>query len=118
VISLFNGTIPLIAIQMQAIRVGDQVSLVFTTVLDELTRGLVDEDEEVQEVTDRNYWESRATKATVSLADELLGIIHTFDPGLELKYNKFYIGLAKNGQPNNFVNFQPKKNSLRGCFKS
>src|SRR3989338_10394471 len=35
VISLFNGFIPLVAIQMQAFRFGDQVSLVFTTVLNE-----------------------------------------------------------------------------------
>jgi hypothetical protein len=51
VISLFNGFIPLIAIQMNAIKVGDAVSLVFTTVLSELTLGPV-EDEEDQEV----YW--------------------------------------------------------------
>jgi predicted transport protein len=31
---------------------------------------------------------------------------------LELKYNKFYIGLSKDGQPFNFVAFRPKKNQL------
>ena len=41
VISLFNGFIPLVAIQMQALRIGDQVSLVFTTVLNEMRLGLV-----------------------------------------------------------------------------
>src|SRR3990170_3716827 len=56
VISLFNGTIPLIAIQLSAYRFGEEVALVFTTVLDELTLGMVDEDEEVHEATDRNYW--------------------------------------------------------------
>lgn len=45
VISLFNGVIPLVAIQMQTFRVGDQISLVFTTVLSEMKLGLVDEDE-------------------------------------------------------------------------
>ena len=30
-----------------------------------------------------------------------------------MKYNKFYIGLARNGQPNNFAIFRPQKNSLR-----
>jgi len=45
VISLFNGTIPLVAIQMQAFSVGEHVSLVFTTILSEMRRGLVDEDE-------------------------------------------------------------------------
>jgi len=113
VIGLFNGFISLIAVQMNAIQLGDQVSLIFTTVLDELTLGLVDEDEEVQEATDRGYWEKRGTKATVAMADELLDIIKSFDQDFDLKYNKFYIGLAKNNQPNNFVVFRPQKNSLR-----
>ncbi|HEX8177221.1 MAG TPA: hypothetical protein VF543_19185 [Pyrinomonadaceae bacterium] len=55
VVSLFNGFIPLIVVQMNAIKFGEQISLVFTTVLDELPLGLVDEDEEVQEATDRTY---------------------------------------------------------------
>ena len=98
---------------MNALTVGEQVTLVFTTVLDELSRGLVDEDEEVQAVTDRAYWDSRGTKATVKLADELLEIIREFDSGVELKYNKFYIGLAKDGRPNNIVSFRAKKNHVR-----
>jgi predicted transport protein len=112
VISLFNGTIPFVAIQMQALKVNDDVALVFTTVMDELARGLVDEDEEVQEVTDRGYWESRGSKATLAMVDQLLNIVHEFDPTLELKYNKFYIGLAKNGQPKNFVVSRPRKSTL------
>jgi len=112
VLSLFNGTIPLIAIQMQVLKIGDHIALIFTTVLDELTQGPVDEDEELQAVADRSYWEDRATKETVGIADRLLGIVREFDSKLDLKYNKFYIGLAKDGQPNNFVTFRPKKNGL------
>lgn len=114
VISLFNGFIPLIAIQMNALKIGENISLVFTTVLDELPLGLIDEDEESQEVTDRSYWEQkRGTKATIKMADDLLEIIKTFAPEAEFKYNKFYIGMAKDGQPNNFVIFRPQKNGLR-----
>jgi predicted transport protein len=114
VISLFNGTIPFVAIQMQALSIGEHITLVFTTVVDELTRGLVDEDEDAEAVpTDRAYWENQATKATVALADELLQIAKQFDPTLELKYNKFYIDLSRDGQPFNFVTFRPKKNQLR-----
>lgn len=113
VIGLFNGFIPLIAIQMSAYQISDnEVSLIFTTVLDEVNLGLVDEDEETQEVTDRNYWETvRGTKQTVALTDQVLDIIKEFSPAFELKYNKHYIGLAKDGQPNNFVIFRPKKSS-------
>lgn len=112
VISLFNGNIPIIAIQLNAIEIDGKVALFCTTVLDETPMGLVDEDEEVQEVTDRNYWEVRGTKETVSIADKILEMISDFDPKLKLKYNKFYIGLEKDGSPNNFVTFKPKKNSI------
>lgn len=113
VISLFNGTIPLMAIQMSAIKLQDTASLMFTTVLDQVRFGLVDEDEEVHEATDRAYWEDRASKATVAMADELLEILKTLNPRIDLKYNKFYIGLAKDGQPDNFVIFRPQKNAIR-----
>jgi hypothetical protein len=113
VIGLFNGFIPLIALQMSALKFGDNISLVFTKVMDAMSLGMPEEDEEVQAVTDRSYWENRGTKETVALADEMLGLVKTFAPDLELKYNKFYIGLAKDGQPNNFVVFRAKKNSFR-----
>ena len=113
VISLFNGFIPLIAMQMGAYKFGDEVGLVFSKVLDEMPLGLVEEDEEVQEVTNRDYWLKRATQPTVKMADDILAIINSFKPGYELKYNKFYIGLARDGQPNNFALFRPKKNHMR-----
>lgn len=113
VISLFNGSIPLVAIQLSAIQLGDCVSLICSKVLDEMRLGLVDEDEEVQAVTDRSYWEARASKHTLAMADEMLEVVHALDPDLQLKYNKFYIGLAKYGQPNNFAIFRPKKDWLR-----
>ena len=50
VIGLFNGFIPVIAIQMNAYRIGNEVGLVFTKVLDEMPLGLVEEDEEIQEM--------------------------------------------------------------------
>jgi hypothetical protein len=30
-----------------------------------------------------------------------------------MKYNKFYIGLSKDGQPYNFILFRPQKNTVR-----
>lgn len=113
VIALFNGFIPLIALQLSAFKFDDRISLVFTKVMDAMSLGMPDDDEEVQAVTDRSYWEDRATKETVALADEMLELVKSFAPELELKYNKFYIGLAKDGQPNNFAVFYAKKNSFR-----
>jgi hypothetical protein len=110
VISLFNGTIPLIALQMQMIKVEDYITVLFTKVLDQMSRGLVDEDEDAAATpTDRAYWETRATAETVRLADDLLELAKEFEPNLQLKYNKFYIGLSHNGIPFNFLIFFPRK---------
>jgi len=112
VISLFNGVIPLIALQMEAIKIEDRISLVFTKVLDQRRLSIFEGDEPT-EPTNRSYWEKRGTKKTVELADELMKIVNTLDPNLELKYNKFYIGLAHNGQPYNFIALKPQKNAIR-----
>jgi predicted transport protein len=113
VVSLFNGSIPLIAIQMQALKIAEHTALVFTTVMDELTRGLIDEDEDAEAApADRAYWERKGTKDTVAIADQLLNIVREIDPSLALKYNKFYIGLAKDGRADNFVFFRPQKSGM------
>ncbi len=113
VIGLLNGVIPLVAIQLNAVQIGDVIALVFTKVLDQRLLGALDEDEE-KDVTDRAYWEKRGTPATVKMADQVLKIINeAFDDTYELKYNKFYIGLATEGEPRNFVIFRAQKQGLR-----
>lgn len=113
VISLFNGALPLVALQMQAFLVAGKVTLVFTKVMDELARGVVDEDEEAEAFpADRQFWEEKASKVSLSLADDLLQIAKQFDPRLELKYNKNYIGLGRDGAAFNFVQFRPKKSTI------
>jgi len=109
VISMFNGTIPLIALKMTAYQNGDGVSLEFTTILNEVNLGLVDEDEEVQELVDKDYWLKRSSSDVMKLTDECLTIIKSVVPDAGLKYNKAYIGLTTNGYTNNFITMGPRK---------
>ena len=46
------------------------------------------------------------------MADNLLDLIREFDQSIELKYNKFYVGLAKDGRPFNFITFLPRKKHI------
>jgi hypothetical protein len=85
------------------------VGLNFTKILDEIVWGQVDEDEEIGPTADRDYWLKNGSKQNVELVDELLKIIHTFAPDYHLKYNRYYIGLAKGNIVNNFVGCKPKK---------
>ena len=105
VIQLFNGSIPLIALQLQASKVGNDVQLSFVKVLDRVSYATEDEDE--SEPTDRNYWEKKSK--LIKFVDHIYKDITEYAPGFELKYNKFYIGLSKDGITTNFVTFRPKK---------
>lgn len=112
VISLFNGHIPLIAIQLGAYKIDDDnIALIFTKILDKLeTEDPIDEPVDI--VTDKNYWIERGSEETVKLAENLLEIINQISPGHQLSYKKFYLGLTKNNRPNNFVGFRPQRNSI------
>jgi hypothetical protein len=113
IVSLFNGTIPLIAIQMQAMQIAGNVALIFTTVIDAVARGLVDEDEIAEAApASRTLWETQASHDTVVMVDEMLSTVKNFDSTLELKYNRYYIGLVKNDKANNFVEFRPRKKTV------
>lgn len=113
VISLFNGAIPLIAIQVKAIEVGDNVSLFFTKVLDENKFELDDEDIAL-EPKDRSYWENRASVNSLKLVDKIMLALGEVVCEYELKYNKHYIGITNknNGTANNFILFKARKDAV------
>lgn len=113
VVGLFNGFIPIIAIQVTAIETPEGIGLQFTKILDTVKLGYIEEDEETSEPTDRNYWEKRGTKNTVILADKILEISMPFLPTVEFSYNKYYIGFWVEGRACNFAVCRPQKNALR-----
>lgn len=115
VISLFNGAIPLIALQLSAYKQGDNISLAFTKVLDRIT-STGDEDEQF-EVTDRKYWEKRISPKMLKNVDLIFDDLQGLLGGYELKYNKFYIGMVKDGISKNFLMFRPRKNYMYLVFK-
>ena len=116
VINLFNKSIPIIAIQMRALDVGGVLTLNATTVLDVTSLGLEEEDEPGQ-ATDRQYWIERGSQASVAVADAMLDLINEVTPGMALKYNKHYMGLARDGLADNFIQFRARKEHLIGEFR-
>ena len=111
VISLFNGNIPIIAIQMKALKINNTISLFFTKVLDAISMGAEEEFE--KEVVNRDYWENLSSKETLKLVDSVLAISNEATPvGFQLKYNKYYIGMSKDGISKNFITFNPRKTSI------
>lgn len=109
VISLFNGSIPLVAIQLSAVAIDGKLSLVFTRVLDQMKLGLAEEDEEVAAAADRAYWEAKVSTEALAQADQIIELVRSVDDTLDPKYNKGYIGLGRSGVANNFVFIRPRK---------
>lgn len=117
VISLFNKSIPLVAIQMRAMEVGEVMTLHATTVLDLMPLG-TDEEDEAGQATDRKYWIKRGSEATVGTADSLVELVNEVtNEKLALKYNKHYIGLARDGVADNFMQFRARKDYLIAEFR-
>lgn len=108
VVSLLNKTVPLLAIQMQALEVGDHLTLVFTTVVDLSPRQLTAED--VGPPVDRNYWEKKS-RLCLEIADEYFDFSQTLDSAFERRYNQDYISIAKDG--NNLLGFRPLRGKVR-----
>ena len=115
VISLLNGQIPLIAIQIKGVEVGGAFTLVATRVLDLVRLGT--EVEDAGETVDRPYWENKASVASLKIMDQVLDLIREISPKAEPKFNKYNIGLTIDGQVRNFVLFKPRKANVLTHFK-
>ena len=113
VIGLLAGTVPLVAIQLDALNVGNNIVLDFVRVLDQrLLRR--DDTTLVTLPVDRSYWIQRTSDSIISMADELLEIINEkAEPKQQLTFNKHYIGLSDGARAKNFIKFRPLKNFLR-----
>lgn len=112
-ISLLAGSIPLIAIQLSALKVGDQVILNFVKVLDQRQLREDDAAEADNEDVDRGTWEGRVGAALMQLCDHILGIANEIAvPKLELKYKKGHVGLSVHGQFYNVVALFPKQSFI------
>jgi len=106
VIRLLNRAVPIIAIQLSAFRMGDEVVLHFTRVLDTYESGFAPEEEGAVEV-DRGYWEKKSGPESMAVVDAIKGLIASARDEPVVIYNKHYIVLATSGY--NFCWIYPRK---------
>lgn len=119
VIQLFNKSVPLVAIQVSALQVGENITLNFVKVLDIAATIGWEEDGTAGTISDRGTWLKKSSPQSMELLDKFIDLIRetTNDHKIEPKFNKYYIGLAHNGIPNNFVSLKPQRQAIRVEFK-
>jgi hypothetical protein len=113
VMSLMAGNIPLIAIQLCALKVGENLVLNFVPVLNQTALRRDDEGDQGGQEVDRSYWDARVGPAIMAIADGLLKIVRE-DTASEyrLKYLKGHVGVSEVGDWRNVLGILPKKQYL------
>lgn len=112
VISLFNKAIPIIAIQLNALRIDGKVVLNFAKVID-LVQRPDDDIEEKTEPTDKEFWLKKSSRDVLETMDKCIELLQTVNPVYRENYNKRYVGIKDNYRSNNKVVFYPKRAHLR-----
>ena len=119
VISLFSGTVPFVAIQVNGLMVDGKFVLNFVKVLDSRTLRKDETAELKEKATDRPFWISTASAATVELAEKCISIINQVASATRKPtYNRYYIGLNDGIRSGNFVTFRPKRSFLNLRFEA
>jgi hypothetical protein len=105
VIRLLNRAVPIIAIQLSAFRLDDQVVLQFIRVLDTYEFGAEPEDD--VDLVDRGYWEKRSNPQSLAVVESIRNLTPTAKGEARITYNKHHIALATTGY--NFCWFHPRR---------
>jgi hypothetical protein len=119
VMALLAGSIPLIALQMSALRVDDKVVLHFARVLDQ-TQLRSDDEYELGErpgtgavETDRTWWEQRSSPSILAICDDLLQVVEEVSgQPHRLRYRRKLVDLVGDQDDVRRVWCQPKKTLL------
>ena len=106
------------AIQLNALKIGESIILDFVKVLDQ--RALREDDTIVTDGNDvdRQWWESKKGADKVQLCDRFLSFVQGNDgTSYELRYKKSRISICPSGSFFVLASFYPKLNFVRSQFK-
>jgi len=106
VIALMNRSIPIIAIQLNALRIDNKILLNFTTVLD-VYEEPEDEAQLAGEEVGRSYWLKKVDERSIAIMDDMIAIAKEIYSNSRVTYNKTHVALGTTRQ--NYLWFHPGK---------
>lgn len=112
VIGLFNSVIPIIAIQLSALKIDDTITLGFTRILDLIQPGEEDDGSAAVEVA-RSDWEKWSSPDSMRMLDACFELMRTTEPSAEPNYKGGYVGVIMGNTVDNYLVFAPRKTELR-----
>lgn len=111
VISLMSGSVPIVAIQLDALEVQGHIVLNFVQVLDQAELRVDDTEEDGGGgPVDRAYWAGLIGEQLLGVCDAVVHEVNSHAHGaFTAHFLRRYIGLRSNGVVNNFVYMAPKR---------
>ncbi len=111
VLGLFSGTMPLIVLQLDVLKVEGKTVLNFVRVFDRTDLRRDDETPTRESApVDRSHWVSYSGEANMGICDAILAMINDkASRQREHVYRKQHVGLSDGRRTNNFVWFAPQK---------
>ena len=106
VIALMNRSIPIIAIQLNALKIDSKIILNFTTVLD-IYEEPEDEEKLGGEEVGRLYWVKKTHAKSLGIMDDMITMAQEVYTDSRLTYNKHHVALGTTRQ--NYIWFHPRK---------
>lgn len=107
VIRLLNRAVPLIAIKLSALRVGDSIVLHPVTVLDVIEEVGPDDVGGAEGLKDRAFWEKKANPDLLAVMDKIVSSLRAAKIEPRLTYNIYHIAMGTTGR--NFCWVFPQK---------
>jgi hypothetical protein len=106
VISLMNRSIPIIAIQLNALEAGNKLVLDFAKILD-FYESPEDEDDLGGEETNRSYWEKKSNSKSIEIMDKVKDMSDEIYPNSRFTYNKYHVAWGTSRR--NIMWYRPRK---------
>ena len=116
VISLFNRTIPLIAVQLKGVKVEGHFSLIGTRVIDLMPLGTEEEDDQRQ-IADRAYWVQHTPEPSMKIIDQLLAMVKKIREEAYPRYTRSYVSVTLDGRVRNFLLFSNSGSGVAAGFR-
>ncbi|MGD0426330.1 MAG: hypothetical protein ABSC10_06395 [Candidatus Acidiferrales bacterium] len=111
VVKYLSEVMPLIVIELSALRVGENFTLKSTRIFD----GTIEPEGEIEKQPDytRKYWVEKSSEASIELVEKFLPILQELANDLRQTYQKEFIGTAVGNRAENFVHFVPNRTFVR-----
>ena len=111
VLTLFSGSVPIVAIQLNALRVAESIVLNCVKVLDHRMLRTDDSTEDSAPEVDRDYWKQKTSDPMLTLVDDVLRRIQDVAGHNEItpNYTSSYIGLKRHERVDNIVRIRPRR---------